>query len=126
MEEKAMDSQETLEKDTARYSIRFNLEDDRQYQAARWIEQEHHNEGKTYTDIFVEAMEYWMQLFKCDEYPGNINLVAMYFEELKELEINTRKKRIHNPDYEPEISEKEILEKYLSEIRTMPKMQFLE
>lgn len=126
MEEKTVDLQETLEKDTARYSIRFNLEDDRQYQTVRWIEQEHHNEGKTYTDIFVEAIEYWSKLFQCEEFPENIHLVAMYFEELKELEMDIRKKRIRNPDYEPEISKKEILEKYLSEIRTMPKMQFME
>lgn len=69
MEEKTINLQETIEKDMARYSIRFNLEDDRQYRTARWIEQERHNEGKTYTDIFVEAIEYWSKLFQCEEFP---------------------------------------------------------
>lgn len=111
---------------TARYTLRLDLNDERQYETICYIERKHQTTGMTYTDIIVEAMLYWLDMFRCDEYPENINLVGAYFNESDELRLKTRKALIRNPDYIPDITEYDILQKYLDQVNAMPKLQIEE
>ncbi len=111
---------------TARYTLRLDVNDERQYETICYIERKHQTTGMTYTDIIVEAMLYWLDMFRCDEYPENINLVGAYFNESDELRLKTRKALIRNPDYIPDITEYDILQKYLDQVNAMPKLQIEE
>ena len=111
---------------TARYTLRLDVNDERQYETICYIERKHQTTGMTYTDIIVEAMLYWLDMFRCDEYPENINLVGAYFNESDELRLKTRKALICNPDYIPDITEYDILQKYLDQVNAMPKLQIEE
>lgn len=111
---------------TARYTLRLDVNDERQYETICYIERKHQTTGMTYTDITVEAMLYWLDMFRCDEYPENINLVGAYFNESDELRLKTRKALIRNPDYIPDITEYDILQKYLDQVNAMPKLQIEE
>lgn len=111
---------------TARYTLRLDVNDERQYETICYIERKHQTTGMTYTDITVEAMLYWLDMFRCDEYPKNINLVGAYFNESDELRLKTRKALIRNPDYIPDITEYDILQKYLDQVNAMPKLQIEE
>ena len=111
---------------TARYTLRLDVNDERQYETICYIERKHQTTGMTYTDIIVEAMLYWLDMFRCDEYPENINLVGAYFNESDELRLKTRKALIRNPDYIPDITEDDILQKYLDQVNAMPKLQIEE
>ena len=111
---------------TARYTLRLDVNDERQYETICYIERKHQTTGMTYTDITVEAMLYWLDMFRCDEYPENINLVGAYFNESDELRLKTRKALIRNPDYISDITEYDILQKYLDQVNSMPKLQIEE
>lgn len=111
---------------TARYTLRLDVNDERQYETICYIERKHQTTGMTYTEIIVEAMLYWFDMFRCDEYPENINLVGAYFNESDELRLKTRKALIRNPDYIPDITEYDILQKYLDQVNAMPKLQIEE
>jgi hypothetical protein len=111
---------------TARYTLRLDVNDERKYETICYIERKHQTTGMTYTDIIVEAMLYWLDMFRCDEYPENINLVGAYFNESDELRLKTRKALIRNPDYIPDITEDDILQKYLDQVNAMPKLQIEE
>lgn len=111
---------------TARYTLRLDVNDERQYETICYIERKHQTTGMTYTDIIVEAMLYWLDMFRCDEYPENINLVGAYFNESDELRLKTRKALIRNPDYISDITEYDILQKYLDQVNSMPKLQIEE
>ena len=111
---------------TARYTLRLDVNDERKYETICYIERKHQTTGMTYTDITVEAMLYWLDMFRCDEYPENINLVGAYFNESDELRLKTRKALIRNPDYIPDITEYDILQKYLDQVNAMPKLQIEE
>ena len=111
---------------TARYTLRLDVNDERQYETICYIERKHQTTGMTYTDIIVEAMLYWLDMFRCDEYPENINLVGAYFNESDELRLKTRKALIRNPDYISDITEYDILQKYLDQVNWMPKLQIEE
>lgn len=122
MEEKKITIGKEQDKQIVRSTIRFDLDDERQYQTVCRMEQYHRESGKSYNDIFVEALLYWIQLFRCEEYPRNINLVAEYFEKTNNLERDVRRKKIYNPDFVPDITEKELLEEYLEQINAMPRL----
>lgn len=111
---------------TARYTLRLDVNDERQYETICYIERKHQTTGMTYTDIIVEAMLYWLDMFRCDEYPENISLVGAYFNESDELRLKTRKALIRNPDYIPDITEYDILHKYLNQVNAMSKLQIEE
>ena len=111
---------------TARYTLRLDVNDERQYETICYIERKHQTTGMTYTEIIVEAMLYWFDMFRCDEYPENVNLVGAYFNESDELRLKTRKALIRNPDYIPDITEYDILQKYLDQVNAMPKLQIEE
>lgn len=111
---------------TARYTLRLDVNDERKYETICYIERKHQTTGMTYTDIIVEAMLYWLDMFRCDEYPENINLVGAYFNESDELRLKTRKALIRNPDYIPDITEDDILQKYLDQVNAIPKLQIEE
>lgn len=122
MEENKMITEKELEKQVVRSTIRFDLDNEREYQTVCQMERYHSETGKSYNDIIVEALQYWIDLFRCEEYPWNINLAAEYFEKAKQLEQDVRKKRIRNPGFMPDVTEKELLEEYLEQINVMPRL----
>lgn len=126
MEEKNKVTEETKKSNTARYTLRWDMTDERQYEAICYMERKHQTTGMTYNDIVVEALLYWFNMFRCDEYPENVNLVAAFFNEADELELKTRKALIRNPDYISDITEDDILQKYLDQVNAMPKLQMEE
>ena len=126
MQYKLEEIEETKKNKTARCTLRLDMNDERQYKVICYIERKHQTTGMTYTDIIVEAMLYWLDMFRCDEYPENINLVGAYFNESDELRLKTRKALICNPDYIPDITEYDILQKYLDQVNAMPKLQIEE
>ena len=108
---------------TARYTLRLDMNDERKYKTICYIERKHQTTGMTYTDIIVEALLYWFDMFRCDEYPENVNLIGAYFNEADELELKTRKALIRNSDYVSDITEDDILQKYLEQVNAIPKHQ---
>ena len=126
MEYKLKETKETKKNKTARYTLRLDVNDERQYETICYIERKHQTTGMTYTDIVVEALLYWFDMFRCNEYPENVNLVAAFFQEADELKLKTRKALIRNPDYIPDITEDDILQKYLEQVNVMPKLQIEE
>lgn len=122
MEEKKITTERNQDKQIVRSTIRFDLDDERQYQTVCHMERYHRESRKSYNDIFVEAMLYWIKLFRCEEYPRNINLVAEYFEKTNNLERDVRRKKIYHPDFVPDITEKKLLEEYLEQINAMPRL----
>lgn len=121
MEEKKITTERKQDKQIVRSTICFDLNDERQYQTVCRMEQHRRESGKSYNDIFVEAMLYWIKLFRCEEYPWNINLVAEYFEKANKLEQDVRRKKIYNPDFVPDLTEKELLEEYLEQVNALPR-----
>lgn len=126
MQYKLKETDKTNKNKTARYTLRLDVNDERKYETICYIERKHQTTGMTYTDIIVEAMLYWFDMFRCDEYPENVNLVGAYFNESDELRLKTRKALIRNPDYIPDITEDDILQKYLNQVNAMPKLQIEE
>ena len=108
---------------TVRYTLRLDMNDERQYKTICYIERKHQTTGMTYSDIIAEAMLYWFDMFRCDEYSENVNLIGAYFNEADELRLNTRKALIRNPDYISDITEDDILQKYLDQVNAMQKLQ---
>lgn len=118
-----LNATEETKKNNARSTLRLDVNDERQYKVICYIERKHQTSGMTYTDIIVEALMYWFDMFRCDEYPENINLVAAYFNEADELRLDIRKALIRNPNYRSDITEDDILQKYLELVNAMPKLQ---
>lgn len=56
MEYKLKETKETKKNKTARYTLRWDMTDERQYEAICYMERKHQTTGMTYNDIVVEAL----------------------------------------------------------------------